>query len=317
MKRKNSICVKDILCYTEFFPMSGLVRSAARKLSWSLIPLLISVCMLAQERQVDPTWLHRYVPSVSDKSIDFASATCRYKPIFGEGDADHRTLISVARFGEVSLDAHGTCESTHYDREEELYFVSEGKVALQYGDSKYELRANDFTYVPPAVKHALANSSDQKSRIIVMSFKVPDKISLTQPAAKPTIVNLADIKEETVSGHPSSVLYKLMLGPRTGKRDAIDQAYVVTSLFWMDFAPGGTNFPHHHETAEEIYLVVDGEGEMVAGGGMDGIEGRHPARAGDAYYFRPNCTVGFYNKPGAKAYILAVRSKIPLPNDED
>ena len=35
----------------------------------------------------------------------------------------------------------------------------------------------------------------------------------------------------------------------------------------MDFAPGGTNFPHHHETAEEIYLVLDGQGEMVAGAG--------------------------------------------------
>jgi mannose-6-phosphate isomerase-like protein (cupin superfamily) len=71
--------------------------------------------------------------------------------------------------------------------------------------------------------------------------------------------------------------------------------------------------------AEEIYLVVDGEGEMVAGGGMDGIEGRHPAKAGDAYYFRPNCTVGFYNsnKPGAKAHILAVRSRVPLPQSED
>jgi len=93
----------------------------------------------------------------------------------------------------------------------------------------------------------------------------------------------------------------------------------VTSLFWMDFAPGGTNFPHHHEVAEEIYLVIDGQGEMVAGGGMDGIEGRHPAKVGDAYYFRPNCTVGFYNQnqPGAKAHILAVRSRIPLPKEED
>ena len=127
------------------------------------------------------------------------------------------------------------------------------------------------------------------------------------------------MKEETVEGHPTSVLYKLLLGPRTGKRDAIDDAYVVTSFFWMNFAPGGTNFPHHHQTAEEIYLVLDGEGVMVAGGGMDGIAGRHPAKAGDAYYFRPNCTVGFYNQsnPGAKAHILAVRSQIPLPKDED
>jgi len=46
---------------------------------------------------------------------------------------------------------------------------------------------------------------------------------------------------------------------------------------------------------------------------------RYAAKAGDAYYFRPNCTVGFYNqdKPGAKAYILAVRSRIPLHEDEE
>jgi mannose-6-phosphate isomerase-like protein (cupin superfamily) len=87
----------------------------------------------------------------------------------------------------------------------------------------------------------------------------------------------------------------------------------------MDFAPAGTNLPHHHEGAEEIYLVMDGAGEMVAGGGMDGVEGRYPAKAGDAYYFRPNCTVGFYNqnKPGAKAHILAVRARIPPPDEDD
>jgi len=156
-------------------------------------------------------------------------------------------------------------------------------------------------------------------RVLIMGFKIPTRTALGAPSQSPKIINLDDVKEETVEGHPDSVLYKLLVGPRIGKRDAIDEAYVVTSLFWMNFAPGGTNFPHHHETAEEIYLVIEGEGEMVAGSGMDGIEGRYPAKAGDAYYFRPNCTVGFYNqnKPGAKAYILAVRSRIPLSGEED
>ena len=80
----------------------------------------------------------------------------------------------------------------------------------------------------------------------------------------------------------------------------------------MNFAPGGTNFPHHHDREEEIYLVLDGDGDMVAGGGTDGVEGRHPAKAGDAYFFRLNCTVGFYGTAGApKARILAVRSLYP------
>lgn len=284
----------------------------------ALFLLLISATLSAQDRKVDPTWLHRYVPGLSETKSDLSSATCHYKPIFGAGDTDARILRSVSRFAEISVDARGKCENVSYDREEEIDFVLQGTGTLQYGEEAHPLRANDFVYLAPGSKHLIANNSSQALRVLIMDFKIPARIALVPPSP-PKIINLDEVKEETVEGHPDSVLYKLLVGPRNGKRDAIDEAYVVTSLFWMDFAPGGTNFPHHHETAEEIYLVVDGEGEMVAGSGMDGVEGRYPAKAGDAYYFRPNCTVGFYNqnKPGAKAYILAVRSRIPVRGEED
>ncbi len=280
--------------------------------------LLISCDFWAQDRKVDPTWLHRYLPQLNTAKVGLSSESCHYQAIFGEGDADRGNLRSVSRFGEVTIDPEGSCQSGSYDREEELYFVIRGDATLRYGDQTFGMRANDFTYLPPGKSHSLANRTERPVQVIVMGFKIPSKISLRVPAPV-KIVNMDDLKEETVGGHPTSVLYKLLAGPRSGKRDAIDDAYVVTSLFWMDFAPGGTNFPHHHETAEEIYLVIDGEGDMVAGGGTDGIEGRHPAKAGDAYYFRSNCTVGFYNqnKPGAKAHILAVRSRIPLPEEDD
>lgn len=294
-------------------------RIYADKVSWLLLLLASAPSLAVQERQIDPTWLHRYLPQLGDAKVDLSSASCHYKPIFGEGDSENRIMRSVARFGEATLDPGGKCGPTLYDRQEEIYFVLEGTGSLHYAEQTYAMRANDFTYLPPAVKHSIENSSDHELRVLIMSFKIPSSVSIVAPAQQPRIVNMDALKEETVEGHPTSVLYKLLVGPRTATRDAIDQAYVVTSLFWMDFAPGGTNFPHHHEVAEEIYLVVDGQGDMVAGSGMDGIEARYPAKAGDAYYFRPNCTVGFYNqnKPGAKAHILAVRSKIPLPKDED
>jgi mannose-6-phosphate isomerase-like protein (cupin superfamily) len=281
--------------------------------------LLMPANLSAQDRTVDATWLHRYVPSLSEAKADLSSATCHYKPIFGAGDADNRILRSVSHFGEVAVEAHGNCQSVVHDREEEVYFVLQGTGSLHYGDDTNTLRANDFTYLAPGVKFGLANNSAQPLRVLVMGFKIPTRVTLSAPPQHAKVVNLDDVKEQSVQGHPTSVLYKLLAGPRNGKRDAIDDAFVITSFFWMDFAPGGTNFPHHHETAEEIYLVVDGEGEMVAGSGMDGIEGRFPAKAGDAYYFRPNCTVGFYNqdKPGSKAHILAIRSRIPLSNEED
>ena len=288
-----------------------------KKLKTLLFSLLIASALSAQERTVDPTWLHRYTPALSEAAG--GTATCRYKPVFGEGDPQNRTLRTVARFGELAIDAGGNCQAVFYDHQEEIYFVLEGNAILHHADQTYRMRMNDFTYLAPGVKHFITNSSQQPLRVLVMGFKIPAKTSVGGTSPSPRIVNLDDVREETVTGHPTSVLYKLLLGPRTATRDAIDQAYVVTSFFWMDFAPGGTNFPHHHEAAEEIYLVTDGEGQMVAGGGLDGIEGRYPAKAGDAYYFRPNCTVGFYNqnKPNDKAHILAVRARIPPPDNED
>jgi mannose-6-phosphate isomerase-like protein (cupin superfamily) len=288
------------------------------KLRILLLSLLLSPALLAQDWKVDPSWLHRYVPSLAEENSASSSA-CHYRPIFGEGDSENRVMLSVARFGEATLAAHANCENALFSREEEIYFILEGDGDLHYGDETYAMRTNDFTYLPPGLKHSITNTSDRALRVLTMGFKIPPPVSIGAPLPKPKIVNLNQVKEETVEGHPTSVLYKLLLGPRSGKRDAIDDAYVVVSFFWMSFAPGGTNFPHHHETAEEIYLVLDGEGEMVAGGGTDGIEGRHPAKTGDAYYFRPNCTVGFYNqkKPGARAHILAVRSWVPMPEEED
>ena len=284
-----------------------------------LFSFLLAHCLPAQDRPIDPTWLHRYVPDLVEAKAELTSPSCHYRPMFGESDKDNRSLQTVTRFGEVTLDAHGSCQTVHYDRQEEIYFVVEGTGVLHYEDQVQGLRTHDFTYLPPGTKHSLSNNSDQPVRALVMGFKVPASISISAPFPHPKIANLEDAKEETVSGHPNSVLYKLLAGLHTGKRDLIDEAYVMDSFFWMDFAPGGTNWPHHHESAEEVYLVIDGQGEMVAGSGMDGVAGRYPARAGDAYYFRPNCTVGFYNqdKPGAKAYILAVRARVPLHEDEE
>jgi mannose-6-phosphate isomerase-like protein (cupin superfamily) len=289
-------------------------RKTILSLGMLLLLSLLASDSLAQDRKVDPTWLHRRAPAES-----LSSGVCHYTPIFGDGDSDNRILRTVTRFGELTLDAQGNCQSALYEREEEIYFVMEGAGVLHYADQTHPVRTNDFTYLAPGVKHSIANNSEKKLRILVMGFKISARLSIAAPPPHPTILNMDNVKEETVDGHPTSVLYKLLVGPRGAKRDAIDDAYAVTSFFWMDFAPGGTNFPHHHEYAEEIYIVLDGQGEMAAGSGTDGIEGRYPAQAGDAYYFRPNCTVGFYNqnKVGAKAHILAVRSPIPPPQGDD
>jgi mannose-6-phosphate isomerase-like protein (cupin superfamily) len=280
--------------------------------------LAFGTALLAQERKVDPTWLHRDVAGLREQPADLTSSTCHYTSIFGEGDVAPQVPQAVARFGELTVDAHGACLTISYQLQEVLFLVRDGSGVLRAGEESHPLAADDFAYVPPAVQHTISNPSDHPLHLVITSVKIPAGAAIAQPA-KAEVANLSELKEQTVGGHPKSVLYKLLIGPRTAARDRINAAYAVADFFLMDFASGGTNFPHHHEVAEEIYLVLDGEGQMAAGGGVDGVAGLHPAKAGDAYYFRPNCTVGFYNQPapGAKAHILALRVFVPLPKNPD
>jgi mannose-6-phosphate isomerase-like protein (cupin superfamily) len=281
----------------------------------ALLFLAAALPLAAAERTVDPTFLHRYLPDVREQKSEVSTATCHYKPAFGAADAKARVPRGVARFGEIDIDAGGNCAPAAYPGEEQVYVVLDGSGSLDYAGEKVALQKHDFLYLPPNVSHATASASG--ARIIVMGFKLPAGKPVT-PAAKPLVANFDDVKWQPVSGHPDSVLYQLLMGDTQSKRDKIAAGHVLISLFIMEFEPGGTNFPHHHENAEEIYLVLDGSGDMVAGGGTDGVEGRHPARAGDAYFFRLNCTVGFYASKDAtpKARILAVRSLYPFSPQE-
>jgi mannose-6-phosphate isomerase-like protein (cupin superfamily) len=275
---------------------------------------LACAALLAEERAVDPTFLRRSISAVMEKPSDVSTVTCHYKPLFGAGDSQAKALKGIARFGEITVDAGGASKSVAYAREEQAYFIEEGSGELQFGDGRYPVRRNDFFYIPAGVGHGLANAGKAPLRAIVMGFTLPPGVA-GDASSKPQIANTDDVKLQLVGGHPASTLYQLLIGDTHSTRDKIAAGHVLTSLFIMEIAPGGTNFPHHHEREEEIYLLLDGTGEMVAGGGMDGVEGRHAAKAGDAYFIRLNATVGFYNShaPGApKARVLAVRSLFPF-----
>ncbi len=280
--------------------------------------LLAALPLAAQERAVDPTFLHRYLPEVREQRSDVTTATCHYKPLFGAGDSQSRVPRGIARFGEITVDPNGQCQPVNYASEEQALVVVAGSGTLGYEMTQVPLRKHDFFYLPPGAGHSLASGPGEALRVIVMGFKIAAGARVSPPP-KPPIANIDDVKWQTVSGHPDSVLYQLLMGDTTSTRDKIATGHVLTSLFIMEFAAGGTNFPHHHDQAEEIYLVLDGSGDMVADGGMDGVEGRHPARTGDAYFFRLNCTVGFYasKDPSSKARILAVRSRYPFSKEID
>ena len=162
MKRKISIGGKASLCYTSVHTQVANREQSSweDRQSTCCSFLLLSASVFAQDRTVDPTWLHRFLPNVVEVKADLTSATCHNRTIFGAGNSDDRILRSVSHFAEVTIDAHGSCQSVQYDRQEEIYFVTQGTGLLQLGDETRPLRANDFTYLAPGVKHGISNNAE-------------------------------------------------------------------------------------------------------------------------------------------------------------
>jgi mannose-6-phosphate isomerase-like protein (cupin superfamily) len=285
-------------------------RRHALRLVALLIGLVCAPLLHANDRKIDPTFLYRDTSAVAEKKSDITTKTCHYRALFGQGDSDTSVVVGVARYGEAVIDPNGVCGLVQYPDEDQVYVVLEGTGSVKYGDAIVALKKEDYLYIPSTIAHALSNKSDTPLIVIIMGFRTKG-FEKTQPPLQPLKANIEDVPTTKVSGHPDSTRYRLLMGDVDSKRDRIAAGRVLTSLFLMEISPGGTNFPHHHEREEEIYLLLSGHGVMVAGSGMDGIAGRHPVKAGDAYFFRLNCTVGYYSAANVKSRILAVRSWYP------
>jgi mannose-6-phosphate isomerase-like protein (cupin superfamily) len=273
-----------------------------------LVLALAPAC--AAEREIDPTFIYRNSNTAPEKPSDITTATCHYRPLFGVGEKQTPVLGSVARYGVVDIDPHGSCAPVQYPDEEQLYVVLKGAGEAAYGAEKVALKTEDFLYLPATVQHGLANPTAAPMKVVIMGFHTKGFPSGPLPphALKDNIEN---VPIESVGGHPDSSHFRLLTGDAPQTRNRFNVGYVVTSLFLMEIDPSGTNFPHHHADMEEIYLLIDGHGEQVAGAGADGIAARRPAKPGDAYFYRMNATVGYYSAPGVKSRILCVRSFDP------
>lgn len=279
-----------------------------------LCPFLL---LCATAVAADPTFLRRNASDIQPQPDDLTreGTGAAYRPLFGAGDAQARSLKSVARYGELTIEPGGRTALVAYPAEEQIYFILAGSGMVLCDGESQAVKTDDFLYLPPNTRHGVVNGGTAPLKLLVMGFRIPAGARVA-PAAKLMIANTGDVALQQLASHGPTTQFKLLMGTTESKRDKLAAASQMTSLFVMDFAPGGTNIPHHHEMEEEIYYILRGSGEMVAGGGMNGNEGRHPTRAGDAWFLRLNTTVGFYSgaQPGGSHdLILAVRSSFPFP----
>ena len=260
----------------------------------------------------DVKFLKRSVTGISVKKSDLSGDRAFFKPIFGVGDSLPQALKGISRYGYLIVDSAGSTGNVKYSNEEQILFILEGTGLLNYGGSVIPVTGNDFVYIPVGMKYGMSNPRGKTMKVVVMGFMIPD---LTRISKTPRlmIANTEEVKFQVLGQHGPTTLFQLLMGTTESKRDRLAAAFQMNSLFIMDFAAGGTNIPHRHAKEEEIYFVLRGTGEMVAGENSEGKEMRFPVKEGDAFYFAPNTLIGFYSgtREGEEhARILAVRSKV-------
>ena len=283
-------------------------------LCFSQAPPSKAVASPARHRAAEPYFLRRSVSEIQEKAVDIGTSTAHYKPMFGAGDSDSRIVKGVARYGQLTVDPAGSSETVSYPDEEQIYFILEGTGLVQYGDQKVPVKKNDFLYLPVNVRHGVSNPSKAPCQLMIMGYRIPKDVQIV-PTPKLLMANADDV--EVVPTHGPGTKFKLLVGDTLSKRDKLAAGQVMTSLFLMEFDAGIDNFPHHHEAEEEIYFILRGRGEMATGAGPTGEEGRYPVKAGDAYFYRANATVGFYRSQDAEnPTILTIRSRYPFTKIE-
>ena len=205
-----------------------------------IVLLAASTCLFA----ADPIFLRRQVPDVRPQPDELApdGGQASYKPLFGIGDKDDGQLQGVARYGEITVAPGGTSAIVSYPAEEQMYFIEDGRGTLLYGDEKVSIKKNDFLYLPVGVRHGVANSSDAPVKVIVMGYKLPAGTKV-EPTPKLMLASADDVPLQVLGSHGPTTQFKLLMGLTSSTRDKLSSAYVMDSLFIMDFAPGGQTFP--------------------------------------------------------------------------
>ena len=271
------------------------------------------VCVTMVAVAVETTFQRRSSSQIAEQACDLTTATAHYKPLFGAGDPNVQVVKGIERFGELLVEPGGSTKLVSYENVEGALFVLAGDGLLQYGQEKVPVKKNDFVYLPVGIERAISNPSQEPLDLLVMGYWIP---AGTEVPPTPTLMmaNTDDVQQQTLSGHGPTTQFKLLMGTTRSTRDKLAAAQQINSLFLMDFAAGGTNNPHRHNKEEEIYYVLRGHGDMVAGTDAAGKEARYPCSQGDAFYFPPGTLIGFYSS-GTEgedhAQILAVRSVCP------
>lgn len=274
---------------------------------------IIAAILLFASSVAQSQYLIRSLPSATETESVFSTKSAHYLPLFGAGDDNSSVIKGLVRYGNIKVEPEGKSKAAILSGEETVIYILDGTGILDYENKSIPVAKDDFVYIPEGMNFSLRNPRERTLSAFIMGFR-SDASDTTRPSKRMMIANAAEVPFQVLGYHGPTTQFQLLMGTTESIRDRLAAAGRVTSLFVMDFAAGGTNIPHRHDNEEEIYYILRGKGDIVAGETHEGKELRHPSKEGDVFFFAPKTLIGFYSgntECEEHARILAVRFKYP------
>lgn len=228
----------------------------------------------------------------------------------------------------------------HFHSFEEALYVLDGELIVEIDGHAHRLVKGDYTLMPVAAWHALANAGSTRARWLSVNTPVRlapdagrrDTFFASEPfdldaidaaAARPPFGDPRLRHVGHYDGTPPQAEALALADPARGRRPAgMDTAILAYSgisvkmlvdrvfgaelltMFTVDYEPGGSAQVHDHPF-EEAYFFLDGEIEAELDGKTQVI------RAGDVVFAGVGATHGFFNTGSGR--VRWIETQAPQP----
>lgn len=264
-----------------------------------------------------------YVSKIDEGGAETPQGYAKYSTGLRRSTYVDRAMGSVHMgVGICFLGPHGSIQP-HLHSFEESFYILEGSVAVQIGETSHAVGPGYFGLISTGVPHSWQNSGNRPVRWLEMQAPQPrpaghsqDTFFLGHDVTTPTASPSAPISSEGPLGHfdesklprPGGPSQMEGFNPTTGVaiKMFVDRSFgaIHQSLFLIQYSPGAKIDPHDH-TFEESYLIVAGRVRATADGKI------YDLGPGDVIWTGVGCIHSFENVGTEPVRWLETQAPLP------
>ncbi len=183
-----------------------------------------------------------------------------------------KPILKVDAFvSEIVCYEPGQATATHHHPvQDEIWVVLEGRGEIWVGDERLAVQRSSLILIPAGIRHGLQAAPD--SRLVLLFVKSPGITEAEPGSTAAALAAASALPWEGGTRMRSFVLDDLVeYDPKLRVRKPILKVPTLVSEI-VCYEPGQATATHHHPVQDELWLVLEGRGEIWVGDARRAVE---------------------------------------------